>query len=179
MATKALPYVYDDGGRAEAGYRGAAGDCGTRAWAIALGLDYETVRQELMEITKAWQNTSNTKAAKRSRAKGPSVRNGTWKPVMDLMADAHGWAWKSLKTIGSSETWHLNESTADVLGTDTFVARVSRHFCAVQYGIVRDSHDPRRIVYDAIGGFDDTGTYHETEFPLSMRMVYGVWVPLT
>ena len=31
----ALPWVYDDGGRAAAGFKGEAGDCGTRAVAIA------------------------------------------------------------------------------------------------------------------------------------------------
>ena len=35
-------WSHDDGGRAAAGYRGDAGDCGCRALAIALRVDYQT-----------------------------------------------------------------------------------------------------------------------------------------
>ena len=33
--------TYNDGGREDAGYKGKTGDCGTRAIAIATGLDYQ------------------------------------------------------------------------------------------------------------------------------------------
>lgn len=35
-----IPFVIDDGGRAEAGYEGSTGDCVWRAIAIASGLSY-------------------------------------------------------------------------------------------------------------------------------------------
>ena len=36
-------FKYNDGGRAAAGYQGAAGDCVTRSIAIVTGLPYEEV----------------------------------------------------------------------------------------------------------------------------------------
>jgi hypothetical protein len=36
-------WVYDDGGRADAGYRGLADDCVTRAIAIATGTEYALI----------------------------------------------------------------------------------------------------------------------------------------
>ena len=38
-----MNYKHNDGGRKAAGYKGVAGDCGARAMAIALQLDYKAV----------------------------------------------------------------------------------------------------------------------------------------
>lgn len=38
-----MDWVFDDGGRAAAGFKGQTGDCVTRALAIALGRDYREV----------------------------------------------------------------------------------------------------------------------------------------
>ena len=40
---KPLPFKYNDGGRAAAGYKGQASDCVCRAIAIATGMQYEAV----------------------------------------------------------------------------------------------------------------------------------------
>jgi hypothetical protein len=40
-----LPFIYDDGGREEAGFRGKTGDCSVRAVAIATGVPYKAVYQ--------------------------------------------------------------------------------------------------------------------------------------
>ena len=179
IALEPLTYVYDGGGRAEAGYRGHAGDCGTRAWAIALGIDYETARHELMEHTGRWLDKSRAKEAREARRRGirRSVRNGIWKPPMQMMAAAHGWLWVPLKHIGSTETWHLNCVTAERLGADTFVATLSRHYCAVRDGVVRDSHDPRRVAHETKVWHDEDGARHQAHRHQSFRMVYGAWVP--
>jgi hypothetical protein len=44
-----MNYVYDDGGRAQAGYKGQAGDCTVRAIAIATELPYQEVYDELSQ----------------------------------------------------------------------------------------------------------------------------------
>jgi hypothetical protein len=44
-----MPFVYDDGGRRAAGYRGDAGDCVVRALAIASQVPYATVYTALAQ----------------------------------------------------------------------------------------------------------------------------------
>lgn len=46
-----IEWVFDDGGRQLAGRRGRAGDCVTRAIAIAAGRDYADVYDTLYERT--------------------------------------------------------------------------------------------------------------------------------
>jgi hypothetical protein len=50
--TARLGYVYDDRGRAEAGYKGDAGDCVVRSIAIATGRPYKEVYDELSHRIK-------------------------------------------------------------------------------------------------------------------------------
>lgn len=45
-----LRYSFHDGGRKDAGYKGSAGDCVTRAIAIATGEGYRAVYKELGTI---------------------------------------------------------------------------------------------------------------------------------
>ena len=47
-----MSYVYDDGGRAAAGYKGEAEDCVARAIAIAGCLDYRVVYDRINRIAK-------------------------------------------------------------------------------------------------------------------------------
>jgi hypothetical protein len=42
-----MKFVYNDGGRAAAGYKGNAGDCACRAIAIATGKPYQEVYNAL------------------------------------------------------------------------------------------------------------------------------------
>jgi hypothetical protein len=44
-------FQYDDGGRAHAGYRGLAHDCGTRAVAILLGIPYKVAYKRLSAVS--------------------------------------------------------------------------------------------------------------------------------
>ena len=52
---------FNDGGRAEAGYKGRTGDCVTRAVAIAAELPYQEVYNRLAE------GNANQRVTKRSR----------------------------------------------------------------------------------------------------------------
>ena len=47
-----IGFVYDDGGRADAGYRGKTGDCVIRATAIATGLEYEKLYKKFARLNK-------------------------------------------------------------------------------------------------------------------------------
>jgi hypothetical protein len=44
-------FQYDDGGRADAGYRGLAHDCGARAVAILLGIPYKVAYKRLSAMS--------------------------------------------------------------------------------------------------------------------------------
>ena len=47
-----MEFIYDDGGRAAAGFKGKTGDCVTRAIAIATGRPYREVYDRLNEIAQ-------------------------------------------------------------------------------------------------------------------------------
>lgn len=125
-----IPYVYDDGGRALAGYRGKAGDCVTRAIAIATGWEYKTVYDDLWGLDRRRNG---------KQAKGP--RNGyPIKLVRDYLA-ARGWDWTPTMNIGSGCQVHLR---ADELPPGPLIVRVTRHLCAVIDGVLYDTHDCSR-----------------------------------
>ena len=49
-----IDFIYNDGGRAEAGFKGKTGDCVARAVAIASGLPYKEVLESLPN-TKSYE----------------------------------------------------------------------------------------------------------------------------
>lgn len=121
--------VIDDGGRARAGFRGDAGDCVTRAIAIATGSDYRWVYDELA-------------AGMERLGKPKSARNGispkVYKPFIETEFE---WPWTPTMSIGSGTTVHLRR---DELPDGRLIVRLSGHVCAVLDGHVYDTHDPRR-----------------------------------
>ena len=159
----ALQVRITDGGRADAGFTGKrdAGDCVTRAIAIALELPYRQVYDDLAEANVEFGRTRRSRAAQRARKRGRTARNGVcdevWKPYLE----GKGWIGVPLKKPGISATAHLAYGELPLMDSDRpaerrLIARVSGHICAVIDGAVHDNDDPTR-----------DGT----------RMVYGVWVP--
>lgn len=116
-------FIEDDGGRADAGFRGDAGDCVTRAIAIATGLPYRVVYDDL------------------ANRNGKTVRDGVPRRVFQGYLEELGWDWTPTMRIGSGCTVHLR---ADELPTGRLIARLSRHVCAVVDGVVHDTFDPSR-----------------------------------
>lgn len=148
--TEPIGWVYDDGGRAAAGFKGDAGDCVVRALAIATFTPYREVYDALSERISVWSLSSRSRAAKRWRERAKTPRNGTpnevWKPyLLDL-----GWVWTPTMHIGSGTTVHLR---ADELPGGVVVARVSGHVCTVIDGVVHDTHDPSRDGTRAVYGY--------------------------
>lgn len=148
-----IDYKYDDGGRAKAGFKGEAGDCGTRAIAIALGLPYKEVYDELNLISK--DMALKVRSERNKKLFSCSVRNGTMVEVMHEFFHRHGWLWIARMTIGSGCTVHLR---ADELPKGRIVCRVSKHYVAVVDGVICDTFDP-----------SDDG----------IRCVYGYWLSST
>ena len=62
-------YKYNDGGRADAGYKGKAGDCVVRAIAIATGLPYQEVYDGLKVANQEYSDNRRTRQAKKIKEK--------------------------------------------------------------------------------------------------------------
>ena len=116
-------FVYDDGGRADAGFKGEAGDCATRAIAIATGLPYREVYDALAKLA------------------GKSVRDGTPARTSKRFLADLGWTWSPTMGIGTGCRVHLR---ARELPPGRLVVRCSKHWAAVIDGVIHDTHDPSR-----------------------------------
>lgn len=141
-----VDYRYDDGGRADAGFKGSTGDCGVRAAAIVTGVPYKLVYTQLQTLQTAYN--AKKRHTKQSHA---SVRNGVWKEVMDMFMRSHGWHWVPLAAIGGAVV--RVEDCAARWPTGRVVMRLARHFSALVDGVNRDT-------WQQIGP----------------KRVYGVWV---
>ena len=141
-------FIYNDGGRAETGRSGTAGDCVARAVAIAARLSYSTVYARLADGNAAQRKSKHTPKRKRSARDGIYTQRKWFK---DLMRE-WGFAWTPTMAIGSGCQTHLR---ADELPRGRLVCAVSRHYTAVIDGVINDTHDCSR------GG---------------TRCVYGYWV---
>ncbi len=138
-------YVYDDGGRKEAGYKGSTGDCVCRAIAIATGLPYQKVYDDL----NTW--ALSERSSKRRRGKKSNARTGVYRATYERYLRALGWVWTPTMRIGQGCKVHLKASE---LPKGRLIVMVTRHLTAVIDGVIRDTQDPSR------GG---------------TRCVYGYW----
>jgi hypothetical protein len=125
-------FVKHDGGRAAAGYKGSAGDCVTRAIAIAAELDYQTVYTALQAEIKRQRG----KAGRRSPRDG-----GASKVTIRRYLAAIGWQWIPTMQIGSGCKVHLRASE---LPHGRLIVAVSKHLTAMIDGVIYDTYDPSR-----------------------------------
>lgn len=133
-----LPWTYDDGGREDAGFIGHAGDCVTRAIAIATGLPYREVYDDLFDRQRA----VIARKRKRNRGINPSPRTGVLRKAYEPFLLDLGWEWVPKMQVGQGTTNHL--AIGEVPMTGPAVVSVSKHMCAVVDGVVRDTFDPTR-----------------------------------
>lgn len=126
-----------DGGRQSAGFKGQTGDCVVRAIAIATGIDYKTVYNEI---------------ARRNKLAGEkkSARNGSHKKVFKPYLEELGFKWVPLMGIGTGTRVHLAE---DELPGGTIICSLSGHIATVIDGVVHDDHDPSRGGTRAVYGY--------------------------
>jgi len=135
-------WMYDDGRRQQAGYKGGARDCVVRAIAIAAELPYETVYGTINEIAKfekvrPGQNKS-------------SARTGVHKATIKRYLTHLGWTWTPTMKIGSGCKVHLRR---DELPEGRLIVSVSKHLVAVIDGVIHDTHDPSRNGTRCVYGF--------------------------
>lgn len=158
-----IEFVKDDGGREAAGFKGHAGDCVVRAVAIASGLPYRRVYDDLAALNAGYRKT---KRAKRVGVK--SARNGNYMnrdAFKRYMRDL-GFEWTACMSIGSGTTVHL---VADELPAGRLVVRLSRHAAAVIDGVLHDSYNSGEERHESgVKG----GEPYERSWA---RAVYGYW----
>ena len=138
-----MKYVEDDGGRADAGFKGTTGDCVTRSIAIATEQPYREVYDEL--------NWLAGKERPRNGKSRSSARDGVHRTTYHRYMLAHGWFWVPTMFIGSGCTVHLKDG--ELPDDGNLVVRVSKHITAVKKGIIHDMHDPQRNETRAVYGY--------------------------
>lgn len=133
-------WIYNDGGRQEAGFRGETGDCVVRAIAIATGIPYREVYDELHDASREWNHKRRVSAQRKTRFNA-SPRSGVRREVYDQYLKKRGWAWVPRMGIGTGCKVHLS---ADELPSGPIVVRVSKHLVCCINGIIQDLHDCSR-----------------------------------
>lgn len=132
-----MSFVFDDGGRAAAGYKGTTGDCVCRSIAIAAQLPYQEVYEALNEL--------GAKERRGKRKRGTSnARTGVYKPAIRKFMASIGWKWVPTMQIGSGCKAHL---CAEELPKGRLVVNVSKHSTAMIDGVIHDTYDPRRDMH--------------------------------
>ena len=132
-------FKYNDGGRAEAGYKGTTGDCVTRAVAIAAALPYKKVYDQLAEGNATQRTTKNSSksSGKKTARNGIDTRRKWFKDYMKSL----GFKWTPTMGIGTGCKVHL---TANELPKGTLICSVSRHITTVVDGVINDTYDCSR-----------------------------------
>lgn len=127
-----MAWVYDDGGRFAAGYRGRTKDCAVRAIAIATQRPYREVAEGLSALGAR---------ERRKGGKKGSPSNGFRYRTIRKYLDAMGWVWHPAMGIGTGCTVHLRASE---LPSGRIIINVSKHITCMVDGLVHDTHNPRR-----------------------------------
>lgn len=148
-----MTWTLDDGGRADAGFRGSTGDCVTRSIAIASGRPYREVYDALHDRYRA----SPPRGAKgKALSRQTSPRNGVERRIYEPYLFELGFMWTPTMGIGTGCRVHL---VADELPSGVLLAACSRHLVAVVDGTIRDTHDPSRGGTRCVYGYYQKGAW--------------------
>lgn len=138
-----IPFTFDDGGRAAAGFTGRARDCATRAIAIATGRPYREVYDAINQIALS------ERTGKRKR-KVSNARTGVYRYAMHRYLSGLGWEWTPTMGIGTGCTVHVRE---DELPAGRLILSLSRHYAAVIDGVLHDTQDCSRSGTRCVYGY--------------------------
>jgi hypothetical protein len=160
-----MEFIFNDGGRAAAGYKGSAGDCVARAVAIVSGRPYDEVYKVLADGRGEQRVTKRTGKKTRSARNGINVKRKWFK---DYMASL-GFTWTPTMKIGQGCKVHLQK---DELPAGKLVVAVSGHYTTVIDGVIHDTYDPNNR--EASGWWSDYADPETVKAP-GPRCVYGYW----
>lgn len=140
-----MTWMFNDGGRAEAGYKGDARDCVVRSIAIGTERPYQEIYDLANELAKKERPGSRRRGGKRS-----SARTGVFIPTIRKLMKTLGWTWVPTMQIGSGCKVHLR---ADELPSGRLIVAVSKHITVMVDGVILDTHDPSRDGTRCVYGF--------------------------
>lgn len=158
-----VSYVFDDGGREDAGYKGSTGDCVTRAIAIATRLPYQQIYDALNALGKS------ERPSKRQRGRS-NARTGVYRTTYHQYLTSLGWNWTPTMFIGQGCKVHLR---ADELPQGRLVVALSKHIVAVIDGVIHDTDDPSRGGTRCVYGYfqhDASSNRSLDQLPSRLRM---------
>ena len=135
MEQKTFPFVYNDGGRSSAEYKGETGDCVVRAIAIVSGVNYQSVYDRINELAQRERITRR----KRTRS---NARSGVHKNTYNKYLSELGFKWVSCMGIGTGCKVHLR--TSEMPSEGKYIVRVSKHLTSLVEGTLQDTFDCSR-----------------------------------
>lgn len=141
LANSALGFQFNDGGRADAGFKGGAGDCVVRSIAIAANLPYMEVYEALRDANATYAQNKNDRLAKRISDKGASPRNGNHRNVFHDYILSLGFTWVPTMRVGQGCQTHLIRGE---IPRGRVIVKVSKHLSAVIDDVIHDTHNPSR-----------------------------------
>lgn len=130
----AQTWIYSDGGRAQAGFKGDTGDCLCRAVAIVAGRSYADIYADINETCKTEYKT-------KGRRSPSTARTGVYKATAKRYLKSLGFIWTATMGIGTGCKIHLQ---ADELPAGRLLVTVSKHWTAMIDGVIYDTYDPSR-----------------------------------
>ena len=157
-----IGFVWDDGGRAESGRKGKAGDCVCRALAILTARPYRECYQALADANKADPRGKGAGRGKRTAQQGimPKVRDKVFREFGLVKVKL-----PKGRRPTYTEAW---EEYGDCIVTTT------KHSCAIVDGALRDTFDGRTYTMDHI---DQNKGDSLATFPVEHnRKAMSVWV---
>ena len=129
-----MEWVFDDGGRAAAGFKGHTRDCVCRAIAIATQRPYKEIYNLINQFAKGERKTAH---------KGKSsARTGVYKQTVRKVMEHLCWVWHPTMQIGQGCTTHLRDGELPSVGR--YIVTVSGHETALVDGVIHDTFDPSR-----------------------------------
>jgi hypothetical protein len=136
-------FVYDDGGRAAAGFKGRTGDCACRAIAIATGKSYREVHDGLNAFCALFgdQFGEPQLLRGRQRQRRTSADSGVSEIIAQFYLGQLGWRWNSMNKA-RLRRWDLPAGR--------LIVQVTQHLVAVIDHVVHDHGEHwrgRRLVY--------------------------------
>jgi hypothetical protein len=142
-------FIFNDGGRAEAGYKGQTGDCVCRSICIVTGKPYDEVYQVLAEGNFTQRKSKHSKKGKRTAANGINTKRKWFNEYMLSL----GFKWVPTMFVGVGCKMHLKK---EELPTGKIICNVSKHFVAVVDGVINDIYDCSREGTRCVYGY-----YHQ------------------
>lgn len=152
-----MDWVFNDGGREAAGFKGQTGDCVCRAFAIATGKPYKDVYNDINELAKRERTGKNKK-------KTSSARDGVYKNTSRKLAEQYGFKWIPTMKVGEGCKVHL---VADEIPGGTIIVKLTKHLVCVKDGVIQDIYNSSIKQY-----YDEDGQLITND----RRCVYGYYV---